>query len=188
MALIMQMSLLIGSSGDIDGSGSSLSMFLLDTWASDSFIKDSEVLILTYTTSYINPTLYPAASCSCTCVSINSLRDAAISAVCQWDWMQERSNWEGSVVSVIKVVRHPHLGGIRSLENVLFGVNRTRLKSKQKQTVFVDVGRYRKEAYRRVISIILIRLVFCYAVLFVHTCWIQNQQWTKVNLNPVYHH
>lgn len=155
MALIMQMSLLVGStSGDVGGSGSSMSMLPSDTWG--SFIEGT---ILTYTTSYTHTlTLFPAASR--TCVSINSLKDAAISAVCQWDQMQQRSNWEGFAVWVIKVVRHGRYinsGGIRSLENIWFGVNWKRLKSKQ--NVFTDVGGYREEAYRRVMSIILIRLV-----------------------------
>lgn len=102
--------------------------------------------------SFLNTTPLPLVLCSR--VSISSPKDVAISAVCQRDQMQQLSDWEGFIVTVIKVAtrsrREIHLGGgIRSPENILFGVKRTRLKSKQKQTVFVDVGRYREEAYRR---------------------------------------
>lgn len=42
----------------------------------------------------------------CTCLSVNSLKDVAISAVCQRDQMQQLSDWEGFIVSVIKVARN----------------------------------------------------------------------------------
>lgn len=50
--------------------------------------------------------------------------------------------------------------------------------SKQKQTLFVDVGRYRAEAYRRAQNdkCHIDPICLSYAVLFVHTRCMQNQQ------------
>ena len=109
--------------------------------------------------------------------------------------MQQRSDWESCVVSVIKVARNRreiHFGGTGSLENILFSVKWTRLMSKQKQTVFVDVGRYRGggEPYRRAPNDKrhIDRTRLSYAVLFVRTCCMQNQQWAEIHLEPVYHY
>lgn len=76
----------------------------------------------------------------CTCAS-RALKDVAISAVCQLEQMPRLIDWEGLIVSVIKVVtnrRGTHLGWIRSPGNNLFGVKWTCWELKHKDAAFRD--------------------------------------------------
>lgn len=183
MTLIRQTSLLIGSAGDTGVSGSLMPMFPSDTRNIRSFIRDSKVLILTCTSA-----LHPA---SCTSLVSPSIAEKMLlfQHFVKRGQMKQLSDWAGFVVSVIKVLRNRrgiHLAGIRSLENILFGVKWARLMSQQKQAVFVDVSRHREE--RRVSNDKRPFDTACLsnAVLFAHTCCMQNQQWAEVAVVPRY--